>query len=168
MNTPPLPPAFGNYALENFVEVVPPPDVSWWPQTAGWAWLGTLLLALLLRRGWRRLRRWHANRYRREAAAALRRLAETTPRATPIADVNRLLKLTALAAYPRPAVASLWGPAWVRFLNQQCAAPPFDERAGQQLADGGYRGQAIEDTAREQLLAACQNWIDTHRRASSD
>ena len=75
MSAPPLPDAFGNYALGEFVEVVPPPDISWWPQTTGWWWLGAVLAGFALHRGWKLLRHWYRNRYRREAAGRLQRLA---------------------------------------------------------------------------------------------
>ena len=65
MSAPPLPDAFGNYALGDFVEVVSPAAISWLPQTAGWAWLGLAALALALYKGWRWLQHWHRNRYRR-------------------------------------------------------------------------------------------------------
>ena len=71
MSAPPLPEVFGNYALGDFVEVVSPAGVSWWPQTVGWLWLGAGLLAYLGLRLWRFLRHWYRNRYRREAIARL-------------------------------------------------------------------------------------------------
>ena len=72
MSAPALPEIFGNYLLgEEFVEVVSPAVVSWLPQTAGWACLGAVCLALLMRYGYRRLRQWYRNRYRREALARL-------------------------------------------------------------------------------------------------
>ena len=53
MSAPPLPEAFGNYALGEFVEVVSPADISWLPQTAGWTWVGIALLLFAGHRGWR-------------------------------------------------------------------------------------------------------------------
>ena len=65
MSAPPLPEAFGNYALGDFAEVVSPAAVSWLPQTVAWRWLAAALAVYLLYRGWRWLRHWHRNRYRR-------------------------------------------------------------------------------------------------------
>ena len=132
MSAPDLPEIFGNYVLGEFVEVVSPEGVSWLPQTAGWYWLGAVLLALLIRYAWRRLQRWYRNRYRREAAARLRQLtAELSPERAPL-ELNRLLKLTAMAGFSRDAVAQLHGEAWVDFLNSQCDAPPFTAELGRQ------------------------------------
>ena len=40
MSAPPLPEAFGNYALGDFVEVISPASISWLPQTPGWLFGG--------------------------------------------------------------------------------------------------------------------------------
>ena len=90
MSAPPLPEIFGNYALGDFVEVVSPDAVSWLPQPAGWRVVAAALLGLALYRGWRALRRWYRNRYRREAAERLQRLAGAgqTLRA---GDINKII-----------------------------------------------------------------------------
>lgn len=169
MSAPPLPDAFGNYALGAFVEVVSPQAISWLPQTVGWWWLGAILLAALIRYGWKRLRHWYRNRYRREAAARLQQLANTHDRGvvdeqgTLISQVNRLLKLTALAAFTREQVASLSGTDWVSFLNNQCAAPPFSGEQGQLLALGAYSLQTLDTDTRQQLIAASLIWVREHR-----
>lgn len=162
MSAPPLPEAFGNYALGDFVELVAPAAISWWPQTVGWWWLGAALGAIAAHRGWQCLRRWYRNRYRREAAARLLRLASATEGALAVADVNRLLKLTALAAFSREQVARLSGQEWVDFLNRQCATPPFAPEHGRLLALAAYSGGAVEADAGRQLLAACLAWVREH------
>lgn len=162
MSAPPLPEIFGNYVLGDFVEVVSPESISLLPQTAGWAWLGALLLIWLLRYSWRRLRRWYHNRYRREAAARLQQLATTGSHETWLIELNKLLKLTALAAFPREQVARLSGQEWVTFLNRHCSAPPFSTAQGSLLAVEAYRSALLEDTIRQQLLAASLNWIRNH------
>ena len=113
MSAPPLPEIFGNYSLGDFVEVVSPAGISWLPQTAGWLWLAAFALAYGLHRGWRWLRHWYRNRYRREATAALAGLAEE---GTSIAQINRLLKLTALAVLLRVALLFVPGSSHWRAL----------------------------------------------------
>ena len=61
---------------------------------------GLVLLVLLGRYCWRRLRHWYRNRYRREAATRLQQLADKTDQGGLLTELNRLLKLTALAAFP--------------------------------------------------------------------
>ena len=163
MSAPPLPEAFGNYALGDFVEVASPGPISWLPQTAGWWWVGALLLVLLARYSWQRLQHWYRNRYRREAAAQLQQLAKTNDPTTLVAALNRLLKRTALAAFSREQVASLSGQDWVNFLNDKCAAAPFSPEQGQLLAIAAYSNNPsmTPDTA-QQLLAACLTWLGEH------
>jgi hypothetical protein len=162
MSAPPLPDAFGNYALGDFVEVVAPAAINWLPQTTGWWWLGAALLALLVRYCWRRLRHWHRNRYRNEAIEHLQQLASSTDHATVLAELNRLLKLTALTAFSREQVARLSGADWVSFLNSQCPTPPFSQEQGQLLAVGAYSAQPVAADTFEQLLAACLIWVREH------
>lgn len=164
MSAPPLPNNFGNYALGDLVEVVSPENISWLPQTAGWAWLGVLLLVVLLHYGWRRLRHWYRDRYRREAAVRLQQLAQAEPQDTWLIELNKLLKLTALAAFSREHVARLSGEEWVEFLNRHCASSPFTADHGLLLARGVYESPTVPDATRQALFAACLNWVRTHER----
>jgi len=163
MSAPPLPDVFGNYALHDFVEIVPPESISWLPQTAGWRWLGAVLLVFALRYLWRRLRHWYHNRYRREAIKRLRALSSQSTSADFLADINRLLKITALVAYSREYVARLSGENWVNFLNQQCDQPPFNPEQAVLLARTAYRQQPLEPAQQRQLVAAGLAWISQHR-----
>ncbi|MCB1703513.1 MAG: DUF4381 domain-containing protein [Halioglobus sp.] len=162
MSAPPLPEVFGNYALQDFAEVVSPAAVSWLPQTAGWLWLAALLLALALHYGWRRARQWYRDRYRREAAARLQQLARDGAQDNWLVELNKLLKLTALAGFSRDRVARLSGRDWVDFLNRHCASAPFSEEQGELLARGVYTGVDIGDNQRQALYAACLVWVQRH------
>ncbi len=160
MSVPALPDVFGNYALGDFVEVVPPDAVSWLPQTAGWAWAGLALLIVTIRWGWVRLLHWYHNRYRREATEQLLQIASAD---CSVGQINRVLKLTALAAFSRKQVAPLSGQAWVDFLNSQCESPVFDVQQGQLLAEAGYTNTALEDSSAGQLVKAGLAWIALHK-----
>ena len=168
MSAPPLPEAFGNYALGDFVEVVSPEAINWWPQTTGWWWLGAALLGYALYRGWWSLRRWYHNRYRREAADRLQLLAGAAESPGLVADINRLLKLTAIAAYSREQVARLSGDDWVSFLNQHCPGAPFSQEQGQLLSVATYTGQAVAADTGRQLLAAGLTWVQQHENPLDD
>jgi len=165
MSAPPLPHPFGNYALGDFVEVVSPADIDWLPQTAGWAWLGAALALVLLRAAWRWLRRWYRDRYRREAIARLRELAHCAERDAWLVELNKLLKLTAMAAFSRERVARLTGEEWVEFLNAQCRAPLFSAEQRMLLAAGPYNRATVSDDGRQALLAASLDWVRLHERA---
>ncbi|RLQ21820.1 DUF4381 family protein [Seongchinamella sediminis] len=160
MSLPALPEIFGNYALGEFNEVVSPPPVDWWPQTPGWHLVAALLLLWLLRRGARKLRYWYHNRYRREALARLQDLAPTPGL---VAEVNRTLKLSALAGFPRQEVAALWGEPWVEFLNARCAEPPFSAAQCRLLAMGVYQQRPMDPATAAALLQASLNWVKQHR-----
>ena len=123
MSAPPLPEVFGNYALDNFVEVIAPDNISWLPQTAGWRWLAAALLLLALRYAWRTGRHWYRNRYRREAIKRLQEVSRSYNSPEFLTDLNKVLKITALVAYSREQVARLSGEHWVKFLNRQCDTP---------------------------------------------
>ena len=106
--------------LIDLLEPVPEPaPISMAPQTIGWLWLGLALLIFCALLVWRFARHWRRNAYRR---AALAELARSAPDASSLA---LLVRRTALAAYPRSAVASLYGDRWLRFLTRRMAAAGF-------------------------------------------
>ncbi len=162
MSLPSLPETFGNYVLHEFSEVASPDAVSWLPQTAGWIWVGAALVVLLLRYSWTHLRRWHQNRYRREAATELQVVAINACEEDWLVELNKILKLTALAAFPRQQVAHLSGESWVNFLNSYCTPPPFTTEQCHLLAVGPYHHITLDGTVRRELLAACLKWVRTH------
>ncbi len=179
MKAPPLPEVFGNYALgEDFAEVSPTTAIDWWPQTSGWYVVAGLAMLFLLRYCFRLGYRWHRNRYRREALTALEQLAASAtgdilgdPVDTPVngpldnlpAALSQLLKRTALAAFPRRDVASLYGDDWVAFLNQHCDKAPFSGAAALSLARGQYQPAVLIPSERKALIDACRQWLINHR-----
>jgi len=165
MSLPPLPDIFGNYTLGEFNEIVSPPPVDWLPQTAAWYVVGAVLLAFIARGIWLRLRHWYRNRYRREA---IRRLQALDGADNIAVEVNRLLKLAAMAAFTRQDVARLSGTEWTEFLNMQCPAPAFDASDCQLLAVGVYQTKAVDPASGEQLLRASMEWVASHKNRYDD
>lgn len=163
MSAPPLPDAFGNYALGDFVEVVSPQAVSWLPQTAGWWWLAAALLVAGLYFGWKRLRHWYRNRYRREAMARMTQLQTAQHGNGLTGEINKLLKLAAMAAYSREEVASLSGDDWVKFLNKCCGPEVFSAEQGRLLAEGVYRAEPPAAADGQLLIEASLRWLQNHR-----
>lgn len=160
MSTPPLPEAFGNYALGDFVEVTSPASISWLPQTPGWLLVAAVIAWYVGRWAWRRLAQWYRNRYRKEALARLQTISSS---ASCLNELSTLLKITAVAAYDRPETAQLNGPPWPEFLNRKCASEPFDEELSALLAEGIYRQVSLSDNQRDRLLEAARVWITGHR-----
>ena len=85
-----------------------------------------------------------------------------------MAELNRLLKLAALAAFERSEVAALSGMPWVEFLNSRCPQPVFDAAQAELLALAAYRPQPLDAKARDGLVAACARWIDSHDNGRDD
>ena len=147
--------------LELMHGLVTPEPVSRVPEGPGWwivaAWL-IAVLAILVRALVLYRRR---NRYRREAVAMLDDVAaradDDPSRAA--ADIAVVLKHTALAAFPRKQVASLYGENWAQFLRETASNDPVVTEASMQLANAAYSG----DADGRQLIAAARRWIRVHR-----
>ena len=167
MSLPALPDVFGNYALQDFQEVVAPAPIDWLPQTPGWWFVGAALALGLARWIWRRLRHWYHNRYRGEAITRLEHIAGIADDSF-IAELNKLLKITALTAYSRPDVAKLTGDAWVTFLNTRCDSAAFVGEQASVLASGSYLPQTLAQATREELLQSSRHWVLNHRGAEHD
>lgn len=166
--------------LAHLADVVASPPPTWWPQTVGWPVAGGVLLIVALWAGWRWLQRYRADRYRRAAQAELARLhpalaGDAVTRADALLTMAALLKRTALAAWPREAVASLSGAAWCSFLvvnaGRAGRARGRDREAAVRLGglvrDAEYRGApalaALSRAEAEALADACRQWIASHR-----
>ncbi len=165
MNAPPVPEVFGNYALKDFSEIVYPQNVSWIPQTLGWKCLGVLISVLLVYYLSHKMRKHYQNRYRREGIARLKAVREGAKSQDLIGELNQVLKLVAMAAYPRTEVASLSGQAWTQFLNQQCAVSVFSTQQENSLANGSYQQIELDTQSAQDLIRASLAWIDNHRGA---
>jgi hypothetical protein len=138
--------------IDRLAEPPMPDPVSLAPQTAGWWVLGAVVLSGLAYGLWRLWLHWRANAYRR---AALQELASA---GDDPARVAAILRRTALAAYPRRAVAGLAGDDWLAFLR---ATGGFPESAGPALIRAPY----APVTEAKALRTGAERWIRTHRRA---
>ena len=141
--------------INRLAEPAAPPPVPMMPQTAGWAVLGVLALIALALLAVLALRRWRANAYRRAALAAL---ADAGDDPAAIADIVRR---TALAAYGRTEVASLYGAAWLAFLDRTGGGDGFTEGPGAVLAVSPYRVDPERVPGLGELAA---RWVRRHGR----
>ena len=155
-------------------DIVLPDAVSFWPPAP---FVGLLLvlvvggLLLLMLRWWLR---WQAEAYRREGLSLsvkietqLTSAAHTTEG---LAALGALLKRVALAAFPREAVAPLYGEAWLHFLENTCPDCRFTTGPGRLLSDAAFdpsKAALIRPEEGRQLAALAQTWIRNHRRPSN-
>jgi hypothetical protein len=146
-------------SLDRLHGIVLPPEVSWWPLAPGWYVVGGILAILILFFVHRAWKHWRADAYRR---AALRELASAKDAAT----IAELLRRTALAAAPRPVIATKTGAAWLDWLNSQCREiMPGTVR--EQLTVGVYRRPAADCEVAE-LREYAARWIRHHRPLNTE
>jgi hypothetical protein len=156
--------------LAGLADVVVPDPVSWLPQAWGWRVLAGALLVAAVVLAFRWVRRYLANRYRREAldecAALEASLESESGRAAALAELAVLLKRTALSAWPRAEVASLSGAAWIDFLRRHGGRARVDEPMARLLDAAEYEPAALASVSTQEAHAcarATRNWIECHR-----
>jgi hypothetical protein len=157
-------------SLQNLNDIVLPAAVSWWPLAKGWYIVAALLLILLAWFGYRSLRRWMQNRYRRAALRELQSLENgmqnEASRDSCLRQIPSLLKRTALSIYPREQVASLAGKDWHRFLNSKLSKPSFAESVAINLDTVSYSAgdlRHVDEQAAADLLNASRYWLKYHQ-----
>jgi hypothetical protein len=141
--------------LDNLHDFYQPPPPAWTPQTIGWYVVFAVIALLAMWMTIHTLRRWLANRYRREA---LRELALLQPE-----QFSTLLKRTALSAWPREKVASLSGDAWLKFLNESAENNSFHQTPGNRIEEIALRSQTLSGEDERTLRKITAEWIRRHR-----
>jgi len=151
--------------VAGLIDIPLPAAVSLWPQT----WASRIAIALLVI-GLIAIiisfaRWWHANRYRRAALAelddVLRSAAEKDAVST--ADALALLvRRTALAIFPREAIAPLSGAAWLDFLDRSYDGYEFSQGAGRTLGLAPYAPHSVAAGDVAPLADLVRRWIRTH------
>ncbi|MFP6656028.1 MAG: DUF4381 domain-containing protein [Myxococcota bacterium] len=151
---------FDNDRMWGLKEIPLPDPISFLPATSGWllvAVLALLIMAGLARRRWLS---WQRQSYRREALAQLEAI-EREPRK--LAELPRVIRTAALAAFPRAEVAGLRGVAWLSWLNRNGGR--FDPADAESLANLPYdEGTAARLAPKEidHLLTASRAWVREH------
>jgi hypothetical protein len=161
-------------SLQKLNDIVLPAQVGWWPLATGWYILSAVLLILLALLGYRLLRRWFKNRYRRAALQELQSLTHgmqnQEDRDSSLRQIPVLLKRTALSIYPREQVASLAGKEWHRFLNSKLRDPSFSEPIARTLDTVSYSAgdlSQVDKLAATALLTASRHWLKHHQATTA-
>ena len=150
--------------------IIAPDQVPYWPPAPGWYVVAGVLLFLLLFSLYRLIKRRKSNHYRIQAINILKEIkkvvrAEIGPKE--ISELNQLLKITALAVFPRERVASLNGDDWLEFLEFTCPGTSFTAAPGNLIAQFGLMDPdsvEIPENDWMELLNLCETWIKHHRR----
>ena len=141
--------------LDQLAPLREPSAIGWWPLAPGW-WLVFFIVGFLFGLlGWALAKRWHKNHYRRLALRQIKVL-QALDKPT-LEQVNKLLKATALRAWPSREVAGLHGTKWLQMLST--SAPKVDGNWMQSL-EKVYRTPS--DPAPEELLLGAARWIRYH------
>lgn len=139
------------------------PAAPWWPPAPGW-WFVALLLAVAmllgLRFAWTAVRGAWRKRCLQRWVDDIE--ANIDPLAAPqefLCNINRVIKLVALEAFPDQHCAHLQGEAWSGFVQAHLGDSPDTACLGV-LADGPYRPHPEFDPAVMGRLARA--WIRRH------
>ncbi len=142
--------------LDKLHDFCQPPPPSWRPQTIGWYVVFAIAALLVLWLAMHLVRRWLANRYRREA---LHELAQARPE-----QLSELLKRTALSAWSREKVASLSGAAWLKFLDDSARSHLFQSTPAGLLEEIALRPVSLSTEDESAVRKAAATWIKKHRK----
>ncbi|MEN8155371.1 MAG: DUF4381 domain-containing protein [Bacteroidota bacterium] len=149
--------------------MIAPDAVPFWPPAPGWYVLAGLLMLLLVFLAYRWVIHRRRNRYRVAALQQLNEIEQSageTPDQKALFSLSRLLKITALAVYPREKVASLTGEDWMEFLAESSRGAKPGDVVESLLTRATLQppGEvAIERGDWKRLLSFAEQWIRHHR-----
>jgi len=152
----PRPEVFGNYMLKNFGDIVMPEDLPWWPIQPGWWVLLAVIVTLISTYAYRRYRHWQRNAYRRRALTELAAMAT-------LRDMNSIVKRATESAFPSDSTETLWGGAWIDYLNHKTDTPCFingDDKLFNCLLT---QPQGNWPEGIEALRGRVRAWLELHR-----
>lgn len=147
-------------ALAQLKDIHLPPPVGYWPLAPGWYVLMAILfllsfsLALVLyKRHLRALPKKRALALLDVYSAEYKKEANAQRTS---AHISELLKRVALVYYPRSQVASIYGDAWIEFLNQTSKGIDFNS-VKPLLLDAPFK--STQGVNLEPLIACAAQWI---------
>ncbi len=157
-------------SITDMHDIVLPEPVSWVPSTGAWYALAAAVAIGICVAVFLAVRRYRANRYRREALfrvdAISAAIGDPEQRDQALRQLPVLVKQVALAFSAREEVARLSGDAWLEFLDRRWDGDRFRNGPGRLLptiAYGSRRSrEAIPDAEIGELTALLRAWIKGH------
>ncbi|MFK8115377.1 MAG: DUF4381 domain-containing protein [Rubripirellula sp.] len=164
-------------SLDRLNDFVLPETVGFLPLAPVWKFGLVLVLLWLAKWAWIRIVAYIRNAYRREAVAELKVIEASGD----VVRLNELLKRTAITAYGRDAVASLYGDRWLEFLGDSLKRSGIRERTDSSpetlspVADVSALGDVSSRTSvttsreeHEKLFEFARVWIRQHVPLASE
>lgn len=141
-----------------------PETIGWWPPAPGWWLLPLALIALFVtvRYAYRRLTQKTAVKSAQKLLTALRQ-QPLEPEQT-LQALSALLRRAAITLDSRKQVASLYGQAWLEYLDSNLPDAPFSQGIGRCLADAHYRPVLQDDIDVNALFTLCERWLKHQRK----
>ncbi len=152
---------------QEFVPILPPEPVSFWPPQPGWYVVIALLLFLMGFIAYKLVQKKRRNAYRKRALEEHEKLSVLTYHPKLIPQLNTLLKITALqAGFPRAKIAGLTGREWIDFLEQTAMDNQFTSSQSRLLSLGSYASMEqvkVDSGEWNQILFLTEHWILKHK-----
>ena len=143
-----------------------PELIGWWPLAPGWWFLLTLLFIACAALAYWFWRRYRQRAYRRQAerqlSALLASYQNNGDAVVFTAEINKLLKATALSAFPQRSVAAASGEQWRNLLNDTLPNAAPGDTFGPEFDELSYR-PGPPALAPENLHKLALAWIRHHR-----
>ncbi len=146
--------------LLSLEDIITPQGVSLWPLTIAW-WLlivMCIVVVFALIVFYRRHQKKWA--YRQEALSLLKAYKKNNNNTDIAIKYLECLKRTAISAYPNQDIDSLYGDAWLNFLNQQTPKPLFNGELADFILHAQYKKKVTVEN--EYLCKAVECWIKYH------
>lgn len=156
-------------SLNNLHSIVLPPVEGIWPVAPGWYMVASLLIGVVIYFVFKSTQKRKANQYRQDALSqltALQKKFDQGEEGKALRALPVLIKATALYAYSRKTIASLYGDGWIDFLNDTLSTPHFNKEDGVVLTQISYGTPnamlALSKEQSSQFFGHVKYWIQYH------
>lgn len=145
--------------LSQLKDIHQPTEVAWWPLAPGWWIVAAVVIVLgVVAALLKRKRKPNRIKQAQKELAQIKQRYQLHPDPDiALAEVNRLLKRICIMRYGAQAVASLYGDAWLKFLDEKSFSNLFTQPKGTLFATALYAGAQEIDV--DYLFHASDNWL---------